>query len=96
MAKGKAKKAKNHIDVDGVSLSRGFVSSHKSEAEFLEAMGKKTYQHLFEGENREAKLKEVYALVQPKAEETPIALPMETAAVESTEVVAEVRGKGKR
>lgn len=64
----KNKKEKSHISVDGVSLSKGFISSHKTEADFLSAMEHKTYVHLFEGENRVAKLKEVYALVHPKEE----------------------------
>jgi len=66
---------KQDIIVDGVSISKDFIGSHKSEADFLEAMSHKTYAHLFEGENREAKLKEVYALGAPKEETKPADAP---------------------
>ncbi len=56
------------ITVDGVNLSLEFVSGFKTEAEFMAAMSEKTYSHHFEGDNREAKLKEVYALGTPKKE----------------------------
>jgi hypothetical protein len=59
---------KNDIKFEGVNFNREFVSSHKSEKEFLEAMSDKTYSHLFAGDNREAKLKELYKTVSAKAE----------------------------
>jgi hypothetical protein len=55
--------------LDGVSVSRAFLEGYKTEGEFLKAVNDdKTYQHLFEGEGRTVKLKELYALAQPKKE----------------------------
>lgn len=59
---------KNSINVDSVSFTKEFISSHKSAAAFIETMNGKTYGHLFVGENREAKLKDVYAMVNPPKE----------------------------
>lgn len=56
------------IKVDGVSISKDFIHSFKSEADFLKAMEENTYAHLFEGSNREAKLKSVFSSAQPKEE----------------------------
>ncbi len=57
--------SKKSINVDGVDFSKEHVQSFGSEADFLEAMQEKTYQHLFEGPKREEKLKEVYKAGQP-------------------------------
>lgn len=59
---------KAEIKVDGQAVSTAFVQGHESEAAFLEAMAGKTYGHLFPGPEREAKLKELYALAVPKKE----------------------------
>lgn len=61
----------NDIIIDGVALSKDFIISHKSESDFLKTMDEKSYQHLFEGENRAAKLKEVWQLSQPKKDVVP-------------------------
>ena len=60
--------AKKDIVIDGVSFSREFLEGHNSEGDFITAMNDKTYAHLFVGDNRDAKLKNVYALGQPKDE----------------------------
>lgn len=68
-----AKKArrKNGIIIDGVSMDKTFIQSFKTEAEFIKAMDDKTYAHIFPGENRKAKLKEVYnAVPWPEPEKT--------------------------
>lgn len=64
MAKQTVKK--ESIKLDGVSFNKAFLCSHRTENEFLKAMKAEAYAHIFEGENREAKLKEVFALAKPK------------------------------
>lgn len=59
-------KKNKSIKLDGVSMDRSFIESHKTEKSFLDAMNDKTHAHLYEGENREAKLKEIYAKVHAK------------------------------
>lgn len=61
--------AKKDIVIDGVSFNKEFIASFKTEAEFVKAMDDKTYAHIFEGENRKAKLKEVWNTVPFPAEE---------------------------
>jgi hypothetical protein len=56
------------IVLDGVSFNKEFLAGFKSEKDFLKEMKKESYAHLFEGENRELKLKEVFTLVKPKKE----------------------------
>jgi hypothetical protein len=63
----KKKLNNNSIVVDGVSWDAIQVTNHKSEGEFIKAMGEKTYGHLYEGPGREASLKEVYKLAQKTA-----------------------------
>jgi hypothetical protein len=70
MAKESVKK--ESIKLDGVSFNKVFLLSHKNETEFLRTMKGEAYAHIFEGENREAKLKEVFSLVRPK-KSTPLA-----------------------
>lgn len=50
--------------VDGVSFNMDAVAAYGSEAEFIKA----TPEHIFEGANREAKLKSVYAMARPEPE----------------------------
>lgn len=51
------------IKLDGASFSISSLQGYESEAAFLEAMNTKGHAHIFEGaEDRDAKLKEVYAL----------------------------------
>ena len=57
------------VKFEGVSFSKEFLTSHGSEAAFLEAMNQKTYSGLLEGPNRDAKLRELYALHGAKAED---------------------------
>jgi hypothetical protein len=56
------------IVLDRVSFNKEFLTGFKSEKDFLKEMKKECYAHLFEGENRELKLKEVFTLVKPKKE----------------------------
>ncbi len=57
--------AKKDIVIDGVSFSKEFIQSHKSEKDFMTAMDDKAYGHLFEGESRAEKLREVFKSVGP-------------------------------
>lgn len=57
------------VKLDGVSFNKASLLGYKSEAEFLKAMKDEAYAHLFEGENREAKLKELYTLGHAKPAE---------------------------
>jgi hypothetical protein len=56
------------IKFDGVSFNKAFLMSHRTEREFLRAMSREAYAHIFKGENRETKLKELFSLVRPKKE----------------------------
>jgi hypothetical protein len=56
------------IEVDKVSFNKSFLLGFKTEGSFLKEMKKECYAHLFEGENRELKLKQVFAIVKPKKE----------------------------
>lgn len=53
------------VTLDGVSYNKATLSKYKTEAEFLESKDAKGH---FEGENQQAKLKQLYALAQPKDE----------------------------
>jgi hypothetical protein len=59
-------KKNTSIKIDGVSINKEFVASFENEKAFLDAMSDKTHAHIYEGKNREAKLKEVYAKVHAK------------------------------
>ncbi len=68
MAK-KAQMKKNGISFEGVSFNKGFITSYKTESDFLAAMDGKENAHIFEGdEGRTEKLKQLYSLVQKKSE----------------------------
>jgi hypothetical protein len=70
MAKKVAKK-KQGIVFEGIGFNKGIINSYKTEAEFLAAMDSKENAHVFEGDEARAdKLKQLYALVQPKTETT--------------------------
>ena len=92
MAK-KATKKKNGISFEGASFNRGFITSYKTEADFLAAMDGKENAHVFEGdEARTQKLQQLYSLVHSKVKEPETEGPITTADILE---VAEEAPKGK-
>jgi hypothetical protein len=55
------------IKFDGVSFNSQFLKRFRSEESFLKHMKNPAYAHIFKGENREAKLRELYAIVRPES-----------------------------
>lgn len=60
------------LKVDGVSFNRDWLESFSSETEFLAAMQDEGQAHIYAGENREEKLKTVWALLHPPLEILPV------------------------
>lgn len=58
------------MKIDDVSFHDDFMKGFKSEDEFIEAMGKEGYKHIYAGNGRTEALKKAYALHHPKAEVT--------------------------
>lgn len=58
------------MKIDDVSFTEGFVESFKTEEEFLTEMNQPGYFHIYQGPNRQEKLKEAYALHNPKKKAT--------------------------
>lgn len=60
---------KEKIKYEGTSFTRDFITGFDRADKFLEAMNDETHSAVLEGDpKREAKLRELYAIAQPKEE----------------------------